>query len=424
VGHASSAKDADVDLAVVGAGVAGLAAANTARQLGLSVRVLEAKDRIGGRAHTVRDAVGRPWDRGCHWLHSAETNPFRSYADRLGEPYRPGVSPQHIWLGRRWASETERAAFSAFFARIMESVDTAGDAGRDVPASWALPEGSAWLPLARQMLAALAGAEPEGCSTRDTARYQDGEANWPLENGFGALVARWGADAPVTCNAPVHVLDRRGSTLRLDTPSGTLRARAAVVTVSTSALAAGAPRFQPALPGRLAEALDGVPLGGANKVMLSFDRDIFGLGHSFATSLADAPMGFHMQITPFERPVVIAHTGGSFATAMEREGPEAMRDRAISSLRAMFGARVERHLVDWDTTAWGGDPHIRGGYSMALPGRSHLRDRLLEPLDARIRLAGEACAPDAFGTVHGAHASGLRGAREVAAALGTPGSAK
>ncbi|SDF93340.1 monoamine oxidase [Limimonas halophila] len=417
---ASGAKRADVDLAVVGAGVAGLAAAKTAREHGLSVRVLEAKDRIGGRAHTVCDALGRPWDRGAHWLHSAETNPFRVYADRVGEPYRPGVSPQHLWLGRRWAGEDERAGFSAFARRAGAAIDAAGEAGRDLPASWVLPEGGAWLPLYRQLLGALAGAEPEACSTLDSARYLDGEANWPLENGFGALIARWGADVPVHLNTPVHTLDRTGPAVRLETRDGTLTARRAVVTVSTSALAGDAIRFRPEMPAWLAEALAATPLGGANKVMLSFDRDIFGLGHSFAASLADAPWGFHMQITPFERPVVIAHTGGSFATAMEREGPAAMRERALTSLRSMFGPRVDRHLVDWDTTAWGEDPHIRGGYSIALPGQAHLRERLNQPLDERVWLAGEACALDAFGTVHGAHAAGLRAARAVADSLGAP----
>lgn len=417
---ARAGKSAEVDLAVVGAGIAGLAAARTARGLGLRVRVLEAKDRVGGRAHTVRDARGRPWDRGCHWLHSAETNPFRVFADELGEPYRPGAAPQHLWLGRRWASAAEREAFSGFFGRAMGAIEAAGNAGRDVPASWVLPEGGAWLPLAGQVLAALSGAAPAACSTLDTARYDDGEANWPVANGFGALVARWGADVPVHLNTPVHALDRTGPAVRLETADGTLTARRAVVTVSTSALADGGVRFVPELPAWLSEALAGVPLGGAEKVMLAFDRDIFGVGHSFAASLADAPWGFHMQITPFERPVVVAHTGGGFATAMGREGPAALCERALASLRSMFGPVVDRHLVDWAATAWGDDPHIRGGYSIALPGKAHLRERLNEPLDGRVWLAGEACAPDAFGTAHGAHTAGIRAARAVADSLGAP----
>ena len=78
---------ADLDLVIVGAGAAGLAAARRARELGLNVIVLEAKDRIGGRAWTDRSSLGIPWERGANWLHEAERNLFRRYADTAGFAY-------------------------------------------------------------------------------------------------------------------------------------------------------------------------------------------------------------------------------------------------------------------------------------------------------------------------------------------------
>ena len=96
----------EVDLAVVGAGVAGMAAARTARASGLSVLVLEAQSRTGGRAFTDTLDPGDgssplPWDRGCHWLHQARVNPFTQIADRLGFRYRAENRATHIWLGDR-----------------------------------------------------------------------------------------------------------------------------------------------------------------------------------------------------------------------------------------------------------------------------------------------------------------------------------
>ncbi len=88
----------EVDVVVVGAGAAGLAAGRTLERAGVSFRVLEAKDRIGGRAFT--DTVtfdGLPFDHGCHWLHSASLNPLREAADRLGFRYRR----QQHWGPRR-----------------------------------------------------------------------------------------------------------------------------------------------------------------------------------------------------------------------------------------------------------------------------------------------------------------------------------
>jgi monoamine oxidase len=90
------------DLVVVGAGAAGLAAARTALASGLTVVVLEAKSRIGGRAHTDT-TLGIPWDRGAHWLHDASRNPFAALADAEGFAYDRMVLPRRLWSGG-WAS--------------------------------------------------------------------------------------------------------------------------------------------------------------------------------------------------------------------------------------------------------------------------------------------------------------------------------
>jgi monoamine oxidase len=84
---------ATYDLVIVGAGAAGLSAAKRARERGLDVVVFEAMDRIGGRAHTDTSVFGIPWDRGCHWLHSASVNPMRELADAYGFRYRNSYPP-------------------------------------------------------------------------------------------------------------------------------------------------------------------------------------------------------------------------------------------------------------------------------------------------------------------------------------------
>src|SRR4051794_6230424 len=74
---------AEVDVAIVGAGAAGLGAARTLQTSGLSVIVLEARNRIGGRAHTITPAPGITFDVGCGWLHSADQNSFVEIAKQL-----------------------------------------------------------------------------------------------------------------------------------------------------------------------------------------------------------------------------------------------------------------------------------------------------------------------------------------------------
>src|ERR1700736_1014935 len=72
-----------VDVAIIGAGAAGLGAANALNNSGLSVIVLEARDRVGGRAHTIQAAPGITFDLGCGWLHSADQNTFVAIAEQL-----------------------------------------------------------------------------------------------------------------------------------------------------------------------------------------------------------------------------------------------------------------------------------------------------------------------------------------------------
>src|SRR5882724_5236404 len=72
-----------VDVAIIGAGAAGLGAANALKDSGLSVIVLEARDRVGGRAHTIQAAPGITFDLGCGWLHSADQNTFVAIAGHL-----------------------------------------------------------------------------------------------------------------------------------------------------------------------------------------------------------------------------------------------------------------------------------------------------------------------------------------------------
>src|SRR3984885_14791495 len=78
-----SSLPSEVDIAIIGAGAAGLGAANALKNSGLSTIVLEARDRIGGRGHTVMAAPGIAFDLGCGWLHSANKNSFVSIAERL-----------------------------------------------------------------------------------------------------------------------------------------------------------------------------------------------------------------------------------------------------------------------------------------------------------------------------------------------------
>jgi monoamine oxidase len=403
---------------VVGAGAAGLAAARTALELGLTTVVLEAKDRIGGRAWTDMESLGVPWERGANWLHNAEGNFFTRYADAHGFAYEAMATPARRLWADGWAAADLLGARDDYEAQAFQAVHAAGAAGRDVAAAEVIPPHPRYRAIFAPWFAARAGAEPERTSTLDYARADASGSNRRLERGFGTLLAHYGRSVPVRLMTPVTTIRWGGKDVRVDTPHGGLRARTVIVTLSTSVLAAGRIRFDPALPSARLEALAGVPSGAANKVALAFARNVFDRAAPFFLRFADerfAPFVFEMR--PFGRDLAIGHLGGRWARELETAGAQAMIELAEEALVHAFGADLRRHLRAAASTAWCGDPDVMGGYSCALPGKAHLRPLLKEPLGERVFFAGEACSLDHYGTVHGAWATGVAAAHDVARQL-------
>jgi monoamine oxidase len=407
----------NLDLVVVGAGAAGLAAARSALACGLTVAVLEAKDRIGGRAHTDTETFGVPWDRGAHWLHHAHHNPFTAFADQEGFAYQQSPIPRRLW-GGGWADAALEAELGDYYERAFAAIDRAGTAGLDVAASEVIPPHPRFRAMFESWSAALSGADPERISTLDYGRYDADAGNWRVVGGYGALVARFGAGLPVELATPARRIRWDGSEVTVETARGTLCARAVIVTFSTNVLASGRIAFAPPLPAWKQEALAAVPVGEANKVALAFEGDLPGPPRPYFLHLEHATHeAMRFEIGALGRDLVIGYLGGRFAAELEAAGPDAMAAFATDKLALVFGGNARKQIRRVAATGWVGDPHIMGGYSFALPGKAHLRPLLAVPLAERVFFAGEACSIEAFGTVHGARASGEAAAQLVAERL-------
>jgi monoamine oxidase len=408
------------DLVVVGAGAAGLAAARTALASGLTVVVLEAKRRIGGRAHTDTATFGVPWDRGAHWLHQASRNPFTAFAEAQGFGCDRSTLPRRLWSGG-WAGADLQAELDAYYARGFAAIAAAGAAGLDVAASEAIPPHPRFRAMFDSWSAALSGADPERVSTLDYARYEMSGGNWRVVDGFGVLLARFGQGLPVELATPAKRIRWGGREVVVETARGALRGRTVIVTASTNVLASGRIAFDPPLPARKQEALAAVPVGEAGKVALALEGELPGPAGAYFLHIehrTHEAMRFEMR--PFGRNLVVGYLGGRFAAELEAAGPEAMVAFATDQLARVFGAGLRGQVRAAAATGWVHDPDILGGYSCALPGMAHLRPRLAEPLAERVFFAGEAGSLEAFGTVHGARASGEAAARAAARRLGAP----
>jgi len=409
---------AEADIVIIGAGAAGIGAARGLAGTGLSVTLLEALPRIGGRAWTQR-ATGMPLDMGCEWLHSADRNPWTGIAEELGFAVRraPTVwDRQYRDLG---FARADRAAAQAAFDRWTARIHQAPPPG-DCAADLLAPEDARWTPYIQALSGFISGAFLEQISVRDYAAYDAAatDLNWRLPAGYGTLIAaHLPKGAAVRLGVTVQSVSLAAGGVTLTTPEGTLRPRAVIVTVSTNVLAGDAIRWPQGLDPWRAAAVD-LPLGRDEKLFLEILDDApFAPDSHLLGDPLDAPTAT-FNIRNFGWPVIECFLGADGARARSEAGEEAAFACAIDQLAALMGTDVRRHLRPLTASDWSGTPSIGGGYSHALPGRSDSRAALARPFEERLFFAGEATHRTDFSTAHGAYLSGLRAAGEAIAALG------
>jgi monoamine oxidase len=423
----ASAGSFDTDVAVVGAGVAGLAAAGTLRSRGLSVRVLEGGRRIGGRAWTEPAAClgGLPFDHGAQWLHAAETNTLVPLAKNAGEAVHPDRSfdDRLSILGGADENAAFTAAESAWRHAVSQHLPGPDIALADAAAAVADDPWTATIEAWEGAI--IAAADADSLSLRDwAANALEGE-NFVAPGGLGAMLARLLAPAAgdITLGTPVTEIAAFGGGVRVHSSAGDLRARVAIVTVSTGVLRSGRIRFAPALPDHILAALDGLPMGLLSKVALPASGDDR-LGHPPDAELFDrlpargAPF-MPIMMWPGGQGCAVGFIGGRAAWDLASSPADAAAFMRAELVR-LLGASAGRVFAAGGglATGWGTDPLFLGAYAYAKPGHAGARAELGRPAwDGRLIFAGEACATDGkAGTVAGAYESGL-----AAAALASHG---
>jgi monoamine oxidase len=424
----------DVDVVVVGAGVAGLGAATALREAGRRAVVLEASGRIGGRAWTAYPPeLGGVWfDMGTVWLHAAERNPLVPIAQAAGETLLRAdeLRRERTFIGAREATAAEYADFGGAWPRFEATAARILAASPDAPlaaVARAMPDDPWAVTVETWEGPIICCVEAEDYSLLDWRRNALSGSNLVPQGGIGGFVARrLGVGLDIRLATPVTRIawNGAGGRVTVETPRGAITAGAAIVTVSTGVLAAGAIDFDPPLPPEVQANIHALPMGLATKVALradgpdrldlpphcSVDRQVSRTG--------EATMLF--QCWPHGRDYVQGWVGGATAWALAREGEAAAVDFALGQLRTIFGARVDRLFAGGTklVTRWGADPFVRGAYAYVRPGDAGARTALARPLaDGHLLLAGEACHDGFAGTVAGAWISGQDAARIVAGVI-------
>jgi monoamine oxidase len=412
---------AETDVAIVGAGAAGIAAARRIQALGRRAVLLEAADRIGGRCITETSSFGIPFDPGAHWLRGPDRNPVAKLVIGTGLDLYPAPPGQKMRIGRRNAREGELEEYLSMVVRARRAIED-GARKADVSCAQVMPKDlGEWQPSVEFFLAALAfGKDFNELSVVDVSRAAEREADAYCRQGFGALLAKLADGLNVQLASPVTRIStqpRGGFTI--DTGKGALQARAVIVTVSTNVLAEGKLGFSMGAPKRHMDAAGRLRLGTYERIALEIPGNPFGLARDdLIFEKADGKRTAALLANVSGSPLAYVDVAGSFGRELASKGPREMTAFAIEWLDKLFGADVKKAIKRTQATQWMFSPHVMGSLSAAAPGSQATRRILMEPVFDRVYYAGEAAHETLYGTVGGAWESGERAADAALKTLG------
>lgn len=417
------------DTIVVGAGLAGLAAAARLAGAGRSVLLLEARDRIGGRVLTARPA-GCAIELGAEFLHGRPAE--------LWAPVQRACLPVveaggDDWLLRQGelARRQQPPAVRRIFSRLHDydgpdqtweqwlaaefPEEAAGEAGI---AATGYVEGFNAARRDRVSVRSLALAERAAAAIGGDRAYRLPGGLDSLPDHLRSLID------PRYCRirlsaAALRIEWSRGQ-VRVDSTAGSFSARSVVVTVPLGVLKhPGALAFEPDVPS-MRSAAARLEMGAAVRVTLRF-RDSFWQDRTPRLSFLSAreePFPTWWTQQPLQSPCLTAWAAGRAAEAMAGLTKDELAGRAIASLKQIFGSSAEDCLESWHFHDWSADPFSRGAYSYIPAGNTDAPGELARPVESTLFFAGEATDQEGHtGTLHAALRSGERAAREAIQAL-------
>jgi monoamine oxidase len=388
----------------------------------VSLLVLEARDRIGGRCWTrFEPGLPVPIELGAEFIHGEPQVTLALLREAGTVAIDSGRGQRFLEAGRLRAVDG--------FAEAKKAVsDLSCLNTRDLSFErfLRLQEGLSQRTrkMARMMVEGFDAADPTLASARAIAQEWGGGMSLggsqprPL-GGYGALLEVLARNQKLHLGALVHEVRWKAGSVRV---SGSFlgepfsaRARRALITLPLGVLQSGAVRFIPALSAKRS-ALARLVSGPVVKVALRFG-DPFWERHAREVAFfhaPDAPFPTFWNQLPMRAPLLVGWAGGPKASALRQLKAPAIATRVLQSLEAMFGETPSPESVlvqDWQS-----DPYARGAYSYVRVGGEGARDDLAASLGNTLFFAGEATDVQDAGTVGGALHSGRRAAREVLAA--------
>ncbi|NEO83656.1 MAG: NAD(P)-binding protein [Spirulina sp. SIO3F2] len=420
-------------MVIVGAGMAGIAAARSLHDAGYTVILLEGRDRLGGRLWTSRQ-WDTPVNLGASWIHGDRGNPLTAIADEINAPRAASDSEDWVLYDAAGKQLPDRAwvEIEDFEAQITRAI-AATYAGEDVPLAEAIANHidlAALSPTERQRLnfAINSGIELDWATDGSelSAHYVDegkgfGGDDVLFPQGYDALAHYLAQALDIRFNERVTQIVYSDRGVTVTTQSGRFEGDRAIVTLPIGVLKRGDVVFEPPLPKEKQAAIAVLNAGVLNKVYLKFPHIFWQRSPDWISYISKAKGEFSAWLNLYRstgQPILTAFNAGAFAQELETFSDEQIIDRAMQTLRLMYGQNTPEP-IDAQITRWASDPFARCSYSSPGVGMTKVtRADLASPVGDRLFFAGEATHSDYPATVHGAYLSGQREAGRLRKRLG------
>jgi monoamine oxidase len=428
-------KGQDLDVVVVGAGIAGLSAASNLRSQGHKVLVLEGRDRIGGRVWTERSWQDIPLDMGASWIHGVTGNPITALSQKFNIDTLP-TDYDSLALydskGVQMGDDAEERVFRGF-KQVLKKIDQLRKAldesdQTDISLQKALESVIANMDLSAQEMVELNFAINTKIEHEYAADISDlSLLNWDngkgfrggdrlFPDGYDRIAQGLAQGLEIKLGHIVKQVTYNDTGVKIVTSQGNFLANRAVITLPLGVLKSGAVEFLPPLPQRKIQAIQNLGMGILNKVYLRFPSVFWQERKDLLNFISPSKGEWSEWLNIYkytQKPVLLGFNAGTYGKKLEQQSDRQIVDAAMKVLRAAYSDAIPNPEA-WKITRWGADPFAGGSYSYCATGASGKDyDALAEPVSDRLFFAGESTSKQYSATVHGAFLSGEREAKRI-----------
>lgn len=406
-------------VAVIGAGMAGLAAARRLKMAGYDVVVIEARERVGGRILSSYDLAPYPIELGAEFIHGDNVPTWDLLKafdlDNTLDALKIYANLGFYENGRllrfpNWAQLTA--------VELLNEIED--ELEWDEATDLSLAE---WLeteipPVLNNIMASETGADVDALGVQgllEATYARDGDGDFRLVAGYTRLIEAMAADLDIRLNHVVQRVEYGTNRATVITAQASFEADAVVVTLPLGVLQAGDVVFEPPLPPAKQRAIHGLGAGMVNKLILKFDAPFWDNQlEAIATDLASQVWWRPGWGRSQEVPILTALIGGRSGANFSQMDEVAAIMAGLDDLSQMFAIEyLPARLVEGHFINWGTDPYSKMGYSYVPVGAAGMRQVLAEAVNKVLFFAGEATTATHPATVHGALLSGWRAAQEI-----------